>query len=60
MKSYNFFPTNVWIGSLDIDNNKLLKKIYKFAEKTELSVKSNEGIKDIYLEINNFIIKLLS
>lgn len=43
MKVFNFFPTNIWVGSLDIDNKKLLKKIYKFSKEVESDTRSNEG-----------------
>tara|TARA_B100002019_G_C20917233_1_gene425776 strand:+ start:52 stop:591 length:540 start_codon:yes stop_codon:yes gene_type:complete len=43
MKVFNFFPTNVWVGNLDIDNKKLLSKIYKFSKRKKSETVSNEG-----------------
>jgi len=43
IQSYSFFPTNIWAGELDVDNEKLLKRIYKFSKKTKSSTYSNVG-----------------
>ena len=43
IQSYSFFPTNIWVGELDVDNEKLLKRIYKFSKKKKSSTYSNVG-----------------
>ena len=43
MEIYNFFSTPIWIGEIDIDNEKLIEEIKKFKNKTKTVEISNIG-----------------
>ena len=43
MQTLNMFPTHIWATELDIDNEKFLKRIYKFA-KTEESNQEGSSV----------------
>ena len=43
MQCFQYFPTNIWFGDLDLDNDRLKKVIKDFVKSQESVVKSNRG-----------------
>ena len=43
MQVLNMFPTHIWVTKLDIDNKKILKRLYKFVKTKESTPKSSVG-----------------
>ena len=53
MKRYNFFQTPIWIGELNLDNNKLANEMQTFHRDTSQKNKNffNQELKDNILNI---------
>jgi len=43
MKCYEYFPTKIWVGNLNLDNQRLKKSIKEFSNCKDSIVKSNRG-----------------